>query len=112
MAKRDARLQVPMDQQVLDQLHELADELGFDSVPAMVRFWAKAEINQHSRPPHLSKPNAIVLRYVEMVLALNPRPQSAGTAFDYLFQQFRRTKFKEFFKGLPQGPTSDRISGT
>ena len=37
------KLQVPMDKGVRDALEKRAEQLGFDSVQAYIRFWAKAE---------------------------------------------------------------------
>jgi len=38
------KLQVPIDKTVRDGLTKRAEELGFDSVQAYIRFWAKAEV--------------------------------------------------------------------
>jgi hypothetical protein len=112
MSQRTARLQVPIDQAVLDQLQIMSNELGFDSVPSMIRFWAKAEINLRSQKTGLNRPNTIVLRYLELILALNPEPVNADRALEYLFRKLQQVKFRKFFKDLPQGPTSDKIHGT
>jgi len=112
MARRKARLQVPVDQTMLDQLQELADALGFDSVPAMIRFWAKAELNSRGRPPELNQPNGIVLRYVELILALNPQPRTVDMAYSNLLRLLQRHKMKDLLRGLSHPPTSDRIFGT
>lgn len=37
------KLQVPMDKDVRDALEKRAEQLGFDSAQAYIRFWAKAE---------------------------------------------------------------------
>ncbi len=37
------KLQVPMDKGVRDALEKRAEQLGFDSAQAYIRFWAKAE---------------------------------------------------------------------
>lgn len=37
------KLQVPIDKQVRDKLQVRATKLGFDSIQAYIRFWAKAE---------------------------------------------------------------------
>ena len=112
MAKRSARLQVPIEQSVLEQLETLADRLGFDSVQAMIRFWAKAEINQDGRPPALNVANGIVLRYVELILALNPQPPNPDTALHYLIKQLQHHRMKKALKALSHPPTSDKIFGT
>jgi len=112
MAQRNARLQVPIDQEVLDQLEVIADDLGFDSVPAMVRFWAKGEIINRSQASGLNRPNSIVLRYVELILALHPEPNSVHSALDHLKRQLNRAGFKKAFPGLSNLSSSDRIFGT
>jgi hypothetical protein len=38
------KLQVPIDSDIRDGLEIRAKELGFDSVQAYIRFWAKAEV--------------------------------------------------------------------
>ena len=37
------KLQIPIDKDVRDKLEKRATSLGFDSVQAYIRFWAKAE---------------------------------------------------------------------
>jgi len=39
------KLQVPIDKAVRDGLEKRAKRLGFDSVQAYIRFWAKAEVD-------------------------------------------------------------------
>lgn len=39
------KLQVPIDKDVRDRLEARATNLGFDSVQAYIRFWAKAEVD-------------------------------------------------------------------
>ncbi len=39
------KLQVPMNKDVRDKLEQRATKLGFDSVQAYIRFWAKAEVD-------------------------------------------------------------------
>jgi hypothetical protein len=39
----EVKLQVPMHKAVYEGLKKHAEEMGFDSVQAYVRFWAKAE---------------------------------------------------------------------
>lgn len=112
MSQRNARLQVPIDQGVLDQLQKLANDLGFDSVPAMIRFWAKAELSQQDPEFNLNQSKRIALRYVELILALGPNSQNPDTILSYLINQLQRHKMKDVFKGLSQRPTSDRIFGT
>jgi len=112
MAQRTARLQVPIDQVVIDELQTIADELGFDSVPAMVRFWAKGEITKRSLASGLNRPNSIVLRYVELILALNPETSSVHSALGHLKRQLNLAGFKKAFPGLSNLSSSDRIFGT
>jgi len=112
MSKRDAKLQVPIDQAVLDQLHVLADDLGFDSVPAMVRFWAKGEIAKRSQSSGFNRPNSIVLRYVELILALQPQPASVHSALGHLKRQLNQAGFKKAFPGLSNLSSSDKIFDT
>jgi len=38
------KIQVPIDKDVRDRLEKRAESLGFDSVQAYIRFWAKAEV--------------------------------------------------------------------
>lgn len=115
MAQRDARLQVPIDQVVLDKLQILADELGFDSVPALIRFWAKAETSdniKNLRQRNLADPNAQVLHYIELILALNPsKPLNAEQAISYLIKKLQLAGFRKFFKYYSSG-SSDKIFGT
>jgi hypothetical protein len=119
MARRDVTLQVRMDQTILEELQVRAEELGFDSVPALVRFWAKAEISGQSREARRAGdakvygPNAQVLRYMELILALNPAtPSSAEAALNYLMRQMRRANFRKFFQDFPGRETSDTIFET
>ena len=118
MARRDTILQVRMDQTVLGELQVRAEELGFDSVPALVRFWVKAEIDGQSlgagrEGRRAGGPHEQVLRYVELILMLNPAtPRSAEAALDYLMRQMRRANFRKFFRDFPGGETSDRIFET
>ncbi len=39
------KLQIPIEASVRDGLAKRADQLGFDSIQAFIRFWAKAEID-------------------------------------------------------------------
>lgn len=39
------KIQVPIDKQVRDKLEARATKLGFDSIQAYIRFWAKAEVD-------------------------------------------------------------------
>lgn len=39
------KLQVPMDKDVLEGLKRRAEALGFDSAQALIRVWAKAEVD-------------------------------------------------------------------
>ena len=39
------KLQIPIDKDVRDALQKRAGKLGFDSVQAYIRFWAKAEVD-------------------------------------------------------------------
>lgn len=121
MARREERLQVPIDQTALEELQIRAEELGFTSVPALVRFWIKGELSSNRAKPAgkghdlhgLSEPNVYVLRYMELILALNPaRPKSAEAALEYLMRQMRRANFRKFFRDFPSRETSDTIFGT
>lgn len=112
MAQRNARLQVPIDQTVLDQLEVIADELGFDSVPAMVRFWAKGEIVKRSQARGFNRSNSIVLRYVELILAMHPEPPTVHSALSHLKRQINRAGFKKAFPGLSNLSSSDKIFDT
>jgi len=38
------KLQIPIDTAVRDGLAKRAEDLGFDSIQAFIRFWAKAEV--------------------------------------------------------------------
>ncbi len=38
------KLQIPIDEKVRDGLAKRAEQLGFDSIQAYIRFWAKAEV--------------------------------------------------------------------
>lgn len=121
MARREERVQVPIDQTTLQELQVRAQELGFHSVPALVRFWIKGELISNGKKPAgvdhdsngLSEPNAHVLRYMELILALNPaQPKSAEAALEYLMRQMRRASFRKFFRDFPGRETSDTIFGT
>ncbi len=39
------KIQVPIDKQTRDKLEVRATKLGFDSIQAYIRFWAKAEVD-------------------------------------------------------------------
>lgn len=39
------KIQIPIDKQTRDKLELRATKLGFDSVQAYIRFWAKAEVD-------------------------------------------------------------------
>jgi hypothetical protein len=39
------KLQIPIDKDIRDRLQKRAESLGFDSVQAYIRFWAKAEVD-------------------------------------------------------------------
>lgn len=39
------KIQVPIDKDIRDKLEVRATKLGFDSVQAYIRFWAKAEVD-------------------------------------------------------------------
>jgi len=116
VAQRDTRLQVPIDKAVLDKLQIRADELGFDSVPAMVRFWAKGETSeqrQAMRQKGLNNANVQVLRYVELVLALNPQtPKTSEQALKYLIVHLGKANFRKYFRDLVGVKSSDKIFGT
>lgn len=38
------KLQIPIDKSIRDALSQRAEDLGFDSLQAYIRFWAKAEV--------------------------------------------------------------------
>lgn len=42
------KIQVPIDKQTRDKLELRATKLGFDSIQAYIRFWAKAEVDGRS----------------------------------------------------------------
>ncbi len=42
------KIQVPIDKAVRDKLEKRAHALGFDSIQAFIRFWAKAEADGRS----------------------------------------------------------------
>jgi hypothetical protein len=110
------KLQVPIDVNVLQKLQARADNFGFDSVPAYVRFWAKGETSdaiQKSRQIGSNHPNAQALRYIELVMALNHQtPTSTQQALNFVVRQIKRVSFEQAFKGLSQGRTSDTIYDT
>lgn len=39
------KIQVPIDREVRDKLQKRAENLGFDSIQAYIRVWAKAEVD-------------------------------------------------------------------
>lgn len=47
-SKKIVKVQVPMDQAVHDLLTKRAISLGFDSLQAYIRFWAKAQVDNRS----------------------------------------------------------------
>jgi hypothetical protein len=49
--KTQVKIQVPIDKDVRDKLEQRATDLGFDSIQAYFRFWAKAEVD--GRHPNL-----------------------------------------------------------
>jgi hypothetical protein len=98
------KLQVPMEKSSYEGLLKRADELGFDSVQAYVRFWAKAETSQRAQSSayqDLSKPDVQALRYIEMLLSIKAAPvESASEALEYIKQEITRTKALKKFKAL------------
>jgi hypothetical protein len=62
------KVQVPIDPKVYEALKKRAEELGFDSIQAYIRFWAKAETTRKTEEPDLARPNTQALRYLRQHL--------------------------------------------
>ena len=97
------KLQVPMDKKVYQGLEKRAEELGFDSIQAYVRFWAKAEANGHASSTYqdLKQPEVQAMRYLELLLATRNSPfASTQTALDYVVEQINQTKGLKYLSEL------------
>ncbi len=84
-----------MDYKVYQKLKSRAEELGFDSVQAYVRFWAKAEIRKQPEKAadQLADPTAQALRYLELLLATSKqKPTSLQEALDYIACELKQTE--------------------
>lgn len=94
------KLQVPIDPEVYQELKKRAEEFGFDSVQAYVRFWAKAETRKEN-PEDLTKVNSQALRYFELLLATNKRqPETMEEALDHAVKELRRIKGSKYLREL------------
>lgn len=99
------KLQVRMNKNVYESLSQRANDLGFDSVAAYVRFWAKAESQQHGDTtyPHLSQPSMQALRYIELLLAIDgTEPTSLTDALDNILKKLKRTKQIKYLDSILQ----------
>jgi hypothetical protein len=93
-------LQVRMTAEQLDQLRSRAESLGFNSVPAYVRYWATADARQvDNRSLTLNEPSRLALRYLELLLAQAPNPfVNADAALDHIIWKLKRQAFKRDFR--------------
>jgi len=84
----------------LEQLRKRAEDLGFNSAPAYVRYWATADTSQtDNHILELSEPSKLALRYIELMLGQWPKPfANADAAIDHIFWQLRRRAFKQLFR--------------
>jgi hypothetical protein len=88
-------LQVRMSPDMLFELNERAQSLGFTSVPGYVRHWAAAEIRQPAgRELALNEPCKIAINYIELVLARRyPLPPNVDQALECISLHLRRRAF-------------------
>ncbi|HET7059717.1 MAG TPA: hypothetical protein VFH99_00135 [Candidatus Saccharimonadales bacterium] len=97
------KLQVPMDKNVYQKLKKRAAQLGFDSAPAYVRFWAKSAVTDSNNyaKRDLAKPSGQALRYLELLLATAPEePTSLSGALAYVDKELRRVKGRRYLEAL------------
>ena len=97
------KLQVHMPKVTYDELHKLAEELGFDSAPALVRFWAAAETRKNKEPSdeNLGKPSVQAVRYIELLLATKEEePANLEMALEYVQKQLRRQQSRRYLDRL------------
>ncbi|HVV25771.1 MAG TPA: hypothetical protein VHC21_01955 [Candidatus Saccharimonadales bacterium] len=108
------KFQVPIEKEVYQKLKKQAEELGFDSAQAYVRFWAKsATSEERSRGQRtseeacggsaagLARPAEQALRYVELALAMAPKePDSVEAALAYIEKHLRRVKSGKYLNTL------------
>ncbi len=93
------KLQVRMTADQLNQLKHRAESLGFNSVPAYVRYWASADAKQaDNQSLTLNEPSRLALRYLELLLGQAPKFVNADAALDHIIFKLRQRSFKRDFK--------------
>lgn len=95
------KLQVPMRRAVYQGLKKRAEELGFDSPQAYVRFWAKGVGDVQRSNRGLRQPAQQALLYLELLLAMAPKePKTIEEALQYVDKQLRQTEVKRHLDAL------------
>lgn len=89
---------------VYEGLCSRADELGFDSVQAYIRFWANAESNKQgisSNYHDLYRPETQSLRYLELLLAISEKPlASVQDCLDLIVKEIIKLRALKDLKSL------------
>lgn len=90
------KIQLPIDKDVRDGLARRAEDLGFDSIQAYIRYWAKAEVDGR-RVDHdvddWGEPSPEAVARIEASVAEIEAERKAGTLKSY-------TTVEEFMKDL------------
>jgi hypothetical protein len=106
------KLQVPIDKKVYTKLKKTAEQLGFDSVQAYVRFWAAGVTGESAGEAIgvsggqgsgglLNKPSQQALRYLELVLAMaEEEPKSAEAALKHVEAHLAGVKLGKHLNAL------------
>ncbi|HEX4774652.1 MAG TPA: hypothetical protein VH234_03990 [Candidatus Saccharimonadales bacterium] len=99
----NAKLQVPVNDLVLGKLKQQAEELGFDSVQAYVRFWIHAAIDGRAfmlAVSDMSLPEVQAIRYIELMLATrHNKPKSLPQALNLIIRDLKRIDYKKVMEG-------------
>jgi hypothetical protein len=92
-------IEVPMKREVYSRLKDRAEDMGFDSVQAYIRFWATAEtaeINRRGLSAYeLGSPKTQALRYFELMLAQAVTGLSVQGYVNYVLSRIRMVKARK-----------------
>src|SRR4051812_36707910 len=75
--KARPKLQIALDQPHIDALQQRANDMGFTSAAALVRWLAVTEITRPQEEPLLNRESRLAIRYLELVLAFRSPPVSS-----------------------------------
>lgn len=103
MSKSRVMVQVPLKPELHTKLKQRADDLGFDSVQAYIRFWAAAETSELNRSGvsnygDLLSPKLQALRLFELVIAQHRDGLPAHAYIMHAIKVIRLREMDKLFK--------------